>query len=167
MEPSIYDQISTKIAELNALLDTANAQALSAKEVSGKQKLSAKMSVLFDTVLPTLQQKPTLYAERFDRKQLADWKNTYNNAPTITRDLETCIKKLEGLRISTGQLITAKMLRLYQLLSADVVDFPDLKPLFDEFVKLFKKGPRKKGAKKEDNKDTDTDTSDTTDTPTI
>ncbi len=160
MEPSIYEQISTKIKELNALLDTANAQALSGKEVSGKQKLSAKMSALFDTVLPTLQSKPTLYADRFDRTQLADWKTTYNNAPTLTRDLETCIKKLEGLRISTGQLIAAKMLRLYQLLGADVYDYPDLKPLYGDFVRLFIKGPRKKEGT---NNDTgNADTSDTT-----
>ncbi len=165
MEPTTFEQISTKIAELNALLDAANAQALTAKEVSSKHKLSAKMAALFDTVLPTLQSKPTLYPDRFDRKQLAEWKNTYNNAPGLTRDLLTCINKVEGLRISTGQLIAAKMFRLYQLLTTDVVDFPDLKSLYDEFVKLFKKGPRKKDDKKDDTK-SDSSSTDNTETPT-
>ena len=166
MEPSVFEQISTKIAELNALLDSANAQALSAKEVGAKQKLSATMSSLFDSILPTLLAKPTLYADRLDRKQLADWKNTFNNAPTLSRDLENCINKVEGLRISTGQLINAKMLRLYKLLGADIADFPDLKPLHDEFVEHFKTGPRKIDPKKGGDKGTDKDTTDPTDTPT-
>lgn len=150
MEPTTFEQISTKIAELNALLDTANAQALSAKEVSAKQKLSAKMAAAFDNILPELQAKPTLYADRFDRKQLADWKNTYNSAPTLTRDMENCINKMEGLRISTGQVIADKMNKLYKKLGADVVDAPDLKPLYNVFVELYKRGPRK------GNGDTDT-----------
>ena len=43
MEPKILEQISTKIDELNALLDTANARAMDNDEVRSKQLLSTKL----------------------------------------------------------------------------------------------------------------------------
>lgn len=138
MEPVTHEQIAKKIEELLVLLDAANAQALTAKQVNEKQKLSAKVSDLFDKVLPWLVSKPTLYTG-LDRDQLTFLKNTYNNAPTLTSSLQNCVAKMEGLRISSGQGIQSKMLKLYRYLDADVKDDLDLKPWHDQFVKLFKR----------------------------
>lgn len=144
MDPVVFEQISTKIEELKALLDAANAQALSVKEIRGKQRLSAKLAEKIGSTLQTLQvSKPTLYADKIDRKQLGDLKTTYDAIPDFVREIKTCIKKAEGWRISTGQNLNAIMLRLYRLLGADVPDNADLRPLFDSLAVVFKTGKRK------------------------
>lgn len=151
MEPTTFEQISTKIEELKSLLDAANAQALSVKEIRGKQKLSAKLAEKVGSTLQTLQvSKPTLYADSIDRKQLANLKATYDAIPDLVREINTCVKKAEGWRIFTGQNVNAIMLRLYRKLGADVPDNPDLSEFYDSLVAVFKIGKRKPKEEKKD-----------------
>ena len=175
MEPKIFEQISTKIAELKALLDSANAQAMTPKEVQGQQKLSAKLYAQVSSILQTLQvSKPTLYADRINRQELTDLVRTYDAIPDLIRDLNTCIKKAQGWRISTGQRTNAIMLRLYRLLGADVPDMPDLRQLYDSLAAIFKLGKRKPKPGSEnsdntgssDNSDSSDDSSAGSDKPT-
>jgi len=167
MDAEVFEQISTKIEELKTLLDAANAQALSVKEVRGKQRLSAKLAEKVGSTLQTLQvSKPTLYADSIDRTQLANLKATYDAIPDLIREINTCVKKAEGWRIFTGQNINAIMLRLYRKLGADVPDNPDLVEFFDSLAALFKTGKRKPKEEKKDDTSNKGDASNGTDEPT-
>lgn len=167
MDAEIFAQISTKIEELKSLLDAANAQALSIKEIRGKQNLSAKLAEKIGSTLQTLQvSKPTLYTDSIDRAQLAKLKATYDAIPDLIREINTCVKKAQGWRISTGQNINAIMLRLYRKLGADVPDNPDLRTLFDSLAAIFKTGKRKPKEGKKDDTSNKGDASTGTDEPT-
>lgn len=159
MDPTIFEQISKKIDEISALLDTAEARAMDNGEVRSKQLLSAKLHSASGTVLETLNDRPTLYADRLDRKQLEDLLNLYKKIPTLTTKLETCINKTKGWRIGTGHQISAYVRRFYGLLGADVAYMPDLRTIHDVLVAIFKKGKRKpkNGG---NNTDSNTDTND-------
>ncbi len=164
MEPTILEQISTKIDELNVLLDTANARAMNNDEVRSKQLLSTKLHSASGEVLETLLDRPALYDGRIDRKQLEELLNNYDKIPTLIKKMETCINKAKGWRILTGQNISIIIRRFYRLLGADVPDMPDLKSIYDGLAALFKTGPRKpKGGNgdtngQNDNSDTPKDT---------
>lgn len=143
MEPKIFEDISKKIDELNALLDTANAQAMGNDQIRSKQLLSTKLHSASGPTLQTLLDRPALYPDRIDRPQFADLLNTYDKIPGLIQKLETCINKTKGWRILTGQFISIVMRRFYRLLGADLPDKPDLKSTYDGLAALFKTGKRK------------------------
>ena len=156
MEPKIYEEISKKIDELNALLDAANAQAMSTDQVRGRQLLSTKLHSASGSALQTLLDRPTLYTDSIDRKLLGDLLTTYDKIPGLSQKLDTCANKTKGWRIATGQNINATMLRLYRKLGADVPDMPDLRTLYDSLVAIFKIGKRKPRVEKPNGNGTST-----------